>query len=184
MLALLLWSQEGKNRSFYLFFLSCFLVGMCAEIIGVRTGWLFGHYAYGHVLGYRILDTPFIIGVNWFVVVFCSGCTVQFLKNKWQPSTPGGHSRSIAGSSVTLIAGALLAVFFDWLMEPVAIQLHYWQWQPAGIIPLYNYVCWFVVSGLLLFFFHKGTFNRQNVFAVNLLVLQVIFFLLLRLFLQ
>jgi len=184
MLALLVWTQQGKGRGFWLFFFVCFLAGMCVEIAGVHTGWLFGHYFYGNVLGYKILDTPLIIGVNWFVVVFCSGAAVELLATRLQPAVLGSENGKARAILLKTIAGALLTVFFDWLMEPVAIQLHYWQWQPAGSIPLYNYFCWFMVSALLLLFFYRGAFNRQNIFAVNLLVLQVVFFLLLRLFLQ
>ena len=35
-----------------------------------------------------------------------------------------------------IIDGATLAVFFDWLMEPVAVKLGYWTWNGDGIDPL------------------------------------------------
>jgi bisanhydrobacterioruberin hydratase len=81
-----------------------------------------------------------------------------------------------------IIDGATLAVFFDWLMEPVAVQLGYWKWN--GAIPFYNYLCWFMVSIVLLTAFHLLKFNKQNKFAVHLLMIQVLFFLLLRTFLN
>ena len=82
-----------------------------------------------------------------------------------------------------MVDGATLAVLFDWLMEPAAVKLGYWKWLGNGEIPLYNYMCWFVISMLLLFVFHKLQFNKQNKFAVNLLLIQAMFFLLLRTFL-
>ena len=40
---------------------------------------------------------------------------------------------------------AVLMVLFDLFMEPVAVKLGYWHWA-GDTIPLYNYVCWFVIS--------------------------------------
>jgi len=82
-----------------------------------------------------------------------------------------------------VVDGATLAVLFDYLMEPVAIKLGYWQWLDKGEIPLYNYICWFIISMILLYIFHRLTFGKQNKFAVNLLLIQAMFFLLLRTFL-
>ena len=80
-----------------------------------------------------------------------------------------------------ILDGALLAVLFDWLMEPVAVKLGYWIWE--GDIPFYNYFCWFVISSLLLWIFDKSRFEKRNKFAVHLLLIQSMFFLLLRTFL-
>ncbi|MBK7882948.1 MAG: carotenoid biosynthesis protein [Chitinophagaceae bacterium] len=80
-----------------------------------------------------------------------------------------------------IIDGATLAVFFDWVMEPVAVKLRYWQW--VGLeIPFFNYLSWFIISIILLSAFQYGKFNKHNKFAVNLLLIQLMFFLLLRTF--
>ena len=80
-----------------------------------------------------------------------------------------------------IIDGATLAVFFDWLMEPVAVKLGYWQWI-NGEIPFFNYVSWFIISIILLSVFQHSKFSKHNKFAVNLLLIQLMFFLLLRTF--
>ena len=83
-----------------------------------------------------------------------------------------------------IVDGATLAVFFDWLMEPVAINLKYWHWNGNGEVPFFNYFCWFIISILLLAVFHFCKFEKRNKFAVNLLLIQVMFFLLLRTFMN
>ena len=83
-----------------------------------------------------------------------------------------------------IVDGATLAVVFDWLMEPVAVKLGFWTWGGDGSIPLYNYICWLVISMLLLTIFHFCKFNKENKFAVNLLLIQALFFLILRTFLK
>ncbi len=185
MCALLFYTQAQRNLHFYLFFAICFVVGIGVEILGTSTGLLFGDYSYGTVLGPGIMQVPFMIGVNWFIIMYCCGVTIHFflqhLMAKLAEQT-GKPSKSIQVLSV-VVDGATLAVFFDWLMEPVAVKLGYWQWHGTGEIPLLNYLCWFGVSMILLFVFQKLSFSRQNKFAVNLLLIQAMFFLLLRTFL-
>lgn len=185
MCGLIFYTQKGKNNSFFLFFAICFFGGIALEIIGTHTGWLFGEYQYGPMLGPGIRHVPFIIGINWFIIIYCCGISVQMLLTriiiKLNEQT-GKTSKSIQALSI-VVDGASLAVFFDWIMEPAAVKLGFWQWLGNGEIPMYNYICWFVVSMFFLFVFHKMGFPKQNKFAVNLLLIQAMFFLLIRTFL-
>ena len=184
MTVLLLWVQEEKNSSFFLFFFIAFVTGMGVEMIGVNTGLLFGSYTYGQVLGPKINGVPFLIGLNWFVVIFCSAAVLQKMQD-WlaakMESTGTAMSAKLATISL-LVDGALLAALFDWLMEPVAMKLGFWQWK-NGEIPFYNYTCWFVVSLVLLALLRKLAFQKANHFAVHLFIIQVLFFLALRTYL-
>ena len=183
--ALLIWTQTNKNLFFFLFLIACFAVGIAVEIIGINTGLLFGDYTYGNVLGPKVQNVPLLIGVNWFLIIYCCGISINTLLmkaiNRIAADT-GKNPMALKALSV-IIDGATLAVFFDWLMEPVAVKLGYWQWLGNGEIPLLNYICWFLISIILLFIFEKLAFSRQNKFAVNLLLIQAMFFLLLRTFL-
>jgi putative membrane protein len=183
MFALIIWTQEAKNIFFIIFIAVAVAVGIAAEIIGVNTGQLFGEYNYGTVLGYQFNNVPLIIGINWFVIIYCCGVSVHMLlmkaieKLSAEMATP---KKAVKAMSV-IVDGATLAVFFDWLMEPAAVKLRFWQWKED--IPLYNYICWFVVSMLLLTVFHFCKFSKRNKFAVHLLLIQAMFFLILRTFL-
>jgi bisanhydrobacterioruberin hydratase len=184
--ALLIWTQTDKNIHFFLFLLICFTVGIVVEIIGIHTGILFGNYTYRDVLGFKVQQVPILIGVNWFIIIYCSGIGTHTLLmkaiNRIAADT-GKNPMALKALSV-IVDGATLAVFFDWLLEPVAVKLGYWVWNGDGSIPLFNYICWFVVSLLLLTVFHFAKFNKQNKFAVNLLLIQLMFFLILRTFLK
>ena len=183
---LLVWTQKEKNRHFYLFFVLAFVVGFSAEVIGVNTGLLFGNYSYGKVLGLEWLKVPLVIGVNWFIVLYCCGISISTLLTKVidqisiKTESPPQSLKAIS----VITDGATLAVLFDWLMEPVAVKLGFWQWKDNGNIPIYNFVCWLAISALLLTVFHFCKFNKQNKFAINLLLIQFMFFLLLRTFLK
>jgi putative membrane protein len=183
---LLVWTQTEKNWHFFLFVLICFAVGILVEIIGINTGMLFGDYSYGNVLGFKVFKVPLLIGINWFVIIYCCGISIHTLLIKAinRIATDTGKTPMVLKALSVIVDGATLAVFFDWLMEPVAVKLGYWEWNGDGSIPLFNYICWFGVSLILLTIFHFAKFNKQNKFAVNLLLIQLMFFLLLRTFLK
>ncbi len=181
--ALLIWTQQEKNIFFWIFAATVFIIGFSVEVVGVNTGWLFGNYNYGNVLGSKLFQVPFIISINWFIIIFCCGISTQTLLQriiKPLEATPAAPSFTLKTIAVISDA-ATLAVLFDWLMEPVAVKLGFWQWG-GGNIPLYNYICWYIISLLLLLLFHWCRFPKQNKFAVNLLLIQIMFFLLLRTF--
>lgn len=178
MAALLIWTHEEKNGAFFFFMAIAFLVGMGTEMIGVHTGRLFGNYAYGEVLGAKFNGVPWLIGINWFVVVFCAAAAMQQLLDWLARRSP--MAQRVKTLSL-VIDGALLATAFDWLMEPVAVALGYWRWK-NDVIPQYNYLCWFGVSLVLLALMRLLRFPRANHFAVHLLIIQSLFFLGLRIY--
>lgn len=185
MTGLLLYTQPQPNKWFLLFFAICVVTGIGVEIIGISTGALFGNYRYGTVLGPAIFNVPLIIGANWFIVIYCCGIAISTLlaKAAKKLSDETGEKLKRIGVVSVMIDGATLAVLFDWLIEPVAVKMGYWQWLGNGDIPLFNYICWFVVSLLLLFAYYQLPFKKENKFAVNLLLIQAMFFILLRTFL-
>lgn len=184
MTVLLVWTHEEKNASFFFFFAIAFLVGMGTEMIGVNTGRLFGSYEYGNVLGPKFNGVPWLIGLNWVVVIFCVAAVIQkvhawMIRKMAQQETVFPQRIKILS---LLVDGALLAAFFDWVMEPVASKLGYWQWKNDEV-PVYNYVCWFVISFVLLMIMRWMRFQKANHFAVQLFIIQLLFFMALRTYL-
>lgn len=181
---LICWTQSQKNLWFWLFTCLAYCTGIAVEIIGVNTGLLFGEYRYGNILGPQFKHVPLIIGINWFTVVYCSGVAVNSLLQRIVNSAPDNASPSPTIKAVSVITdGATLAVLFDWLIEPVAIKLGFWKWA-GDTIPLFNYASWFAISVLLMTAFRFLPFDKNNKFAIHLLLIQVMFFLVLRTFLS
>ena len=174
-------SQEKIEKGFVLFFLLAFVTGMVTEMIGINTGILFGNYEYGTVMGPKLLGVPFLIGMNWFVIVFCCGSLMHKLNKVMLAKYDAPIPVAIIKWSV-IIDGAVLATFFDWLMEPVAVKLGFWSWE-GGVIPMLNYACWFGISAILLGVQQQLKIKAQNHFAIHLLIIQSLFFLSLRIFL-
>jgi putative membrane protein len=184
MVALLFWVQERKNIGFFLFFIMCFLVGMGTEMIGVNTGRLFGSYHYGTIMGKKLNGVPFLIGINWFMVVFCAGTLVTKVSNWVEDKYDelGVRLKPWMKIFSLIFDGALLATLFDFNIEPVAIKLSFWQWK-EGTPPVFNFICWFVISANLMWLFKILHFDKDNQFAVHLLIIQALFFITLQVYL-
>ena len=166
MLVVITLSHHKLNSRVGIFALIVFWLGVIAEWIGVHKGWLFGNYAYGETLGLKLSEIPLMIGVNWFLLIYAVGVTMQ-------------RSR-LRSAFFRIIAGAGLLVLLDVLIEPVAIQFNYWHWD-AGGIPLKNYACWFLVSAVMLYIFELFSFKKQSIAAPVLLITEFVFFGLLNL---
>jgi len=166
MLAVIILGHHKLNSRFGLFILIMFWLGFIAEWVGVHKGWLFGNYAYDGTLGLKLSGIPLMIGVNWFLLIYATGVTMQ-------------RSR-LKSAFFRIITGAGILVLLDVLIEPVAIRLNYWHWD-TGSIPLKNYACWFLVSALMLYLFEVFRFKRQSIAAPVLLVTEFVFFGLLNL---
>jgi len=174
-------TQLKAIKNFLLSFAIAFVISMGTEIIGVNTGLLFGQYQYGPVLGPKILGVPWLIGLNWFVIVYCSGSfmihSLELMKSKFNIRVTATSS-----TAMVVLGGAAMATFFDFILEPVAVKLNFWTWN-NGDIPLYNYLCWFLVSAVLLRINLQLKQVNAHVFASSLLIIQAVFFLMLHLFL-
>ena len=185
MLLLIIFTQPRINTGFIIFFFASCCIGMAAEIAGVTDGSLFGEYHYGTVPGPAIQKVPLLAGINWFVIIYCCGVTVNTVLEKLMArlsELTGKDSPSIKRISLITDA-AMLAVFFDWIMEPALVKLGYKVWAGSGEAPLYNYACWLVISAGLMAIFSFLRFEKRNRFAVHLLLVMMMYFLLVRTFL-
>jgi putative membrane protein len=183
--ALIFWTQEKINIPFIIFLAVSFCTGLLTEYLGVNYQILFGHYRYETALGPKIGGVPWVIGLNWFMVIYCCGIMIKTILNMiWiKLGYQQISERDNLGFLSIIINGALLAMLFDTLMEPVAIRLGYWTWLTPDGIPAKNYWDWFFVSLFLMVFFRLLRFSKKNQFALHLLLIQVFFFLFLRILL-
>jgi putative membrane protein len=158
---ILILSRKSNKLKFLWFLVLCFSIGMVVEWIGVHTGYLFGQYHYGNNLGLKLEGIPIIIGINWGILSVCS-CELARLF----------FSKKMV---INAIVSAGLMTLLDFLIEPVAIQSDYWQWETTSI-PVYNYVCWFVISFPLHYLYFKMKLNEQNRVSIALFLIMTFFF--------
>ncbi len=164
-IAVVFWYHSEWNFKTIAFLIFCYLVGFGIEVAGVNTGKIFGVYEYGRVLGWKLWKTPLMIGVNWVMLVYCAGMTVNwyFLN---------GHFLVKAAIAATIM------VVLDLIIEPVAIHYDFWTWEAANI-PIQNYISWWLISFFLLSLFHFLHPESRNKVAHTLLALQFTLFALL-----
>jgi len=152
--------QPYNNPKFIRAFFLLALAGYLFEIIGVKTGLVFGHYAYGNALGIKVLNVPLIISLNWALLISCGiGVAYHFFKNKY----------------VVLIVASTLVVLIDVLIEQVAFKMNFWKFD-EGIAGIQNYVGWFLISFFLCLASYKELIKVTYSSASIILILQVIFF--------
>lgn len=162
MVVILCFNHRKFDTKFVLFFLVMFITGFIAEWVGVHTGVLFGSYVYKDTLGVKIDGIPVMMGANWFLLSYAAGTSLQqtTIKQMW----------------LRVLVGATALALLDLLIEPAAKKFNYWQWL-STTVPIANYVCWFILSALLLFVFELCRFKKQSVVGLVLLVSQLLFFL-------
>jgi putative membrane protein len=161
--------KDHKNlKRYLLLFAAVSILGFLVEVMGVKTGKIFGIYQYGDRLGWRFQDVPLIIGLNWGMLVFSVAALVNRLKYN---------------TLVKAWAGATLLVILDLLIEPVAMRFFYWTWD-IKVIPVQNFIAWWLVSFLLLLFCFRFVKNPHNRLGIYVYFIQVAFFTSLHLLLK
>jgi len=157
---LLMYFHEPRNLKSWLVFASIPIICFVVELIGVNTQLLFGNYQYGPALGFKLWNTPIVIGLNWLVLIYCISTLTAKIRDRWYFP----------------LAGASAMVAFDWLMEPVAKATGMWSWV-EGNIPLKNYMDWFLISGFLFLIIRILKVEFHNRIAGLILAMQVVFFM-------
>lgn len=164
---LLLAYHKPRNLKSWLVFAGIALIGFVVELIGVNTQLLFGNYQYGIALGFKLWNTPLVIGLNWLVLIYCIASLTKRIRDRWYFP----------------LVGASAMVAFDFLMEPVATATGMWSWA-GGEIPLKNYMDWFLVSGFLFLMIRILKVEFNNRWAPLLLAMQVVFFMALNILIR
>ncbi len=164
---ILFFTRKTKKTAFFIFLLFVITTSFLAEWLGVHTGILFGSYSYGQTLGWKISEIPFIIGVNWTLVTIGAVSILEYT--------------SLSRYGKAIFAAALMTLL-DYIMEPVAIALDFWKWETSSI-PLYNYICWFLLALFFQWIYAKFNLNEKNKIHTSLFICMSVFFLVLNLFL-
>lgn len=162
---LFLFTSKELNIRSYSIFLLVAILGFAVELVGVNTGFPFGVYEYGPVLGPKLINTPLMIGVNWVMLVISTMLIARLITQKtWAVAT----------------IGASLMTFLDFFIEPVAIKTGMWHWF-GQTVPFQNYASWFIVAWALIYLAHKTLPQIVNPAAVGVYTIQLSFFLVMNL---
>lgn len=154
--------NRNFKRTFIVFsvvFISSFLI----ELIGVNTKLIFGDYIYGQSLGFKIFETPIIIGINWLFLVYTSTSIFENLK---------------VHGFFKILFSSILMLIYDIVLEQVAPKIDMWHWKNDEI-PLQNYLAWFFIAFIFNALIKIFKIEIKNKFAKIILICQFLFFLIL-----
>lgn len=143
------------------------LVTFIFEVIGVKTKIIFGDLTFSKMLGFKLLDVPLIIALNWTLIIISSLKIARFI------------TKDNFGSAV--IAG-IIVVIFDFFLESASVKLGYWNWKD-GVIPLQNYFAWLFYTLLISLMLNKLKVRIEPAITVHYYIIQLIFFFTFCLFL-
>ena len=107
-----------------------FFIGFVTEALGVNYGLIFGNYAYGENLGYKVFGVPLIICVNWALLTAVTADVAKLI------------SKNRIFSSI--IGGALMTIL-DLILEVSAPRFDFWEFEGAAV-PLQNYIGWLITA--------------------------------------
>ncbi|MFT7350545.1 MAG: putative membrane protein [Flavobacterium sp.] len=153
-------------KKFIVAFFSIAFLGFIIEVVGVKTGLIFGKYSYGEGLGYKFLNVPLVISINWAMLI-CAGIIVV--------------SRIFANKIAVLVVAAILVTSIDLVIEQVAPKLDFWQFE-GGQPGVQNYLSWIGVAFFTSYFFYPTIIKGDRLVSLIILILQIIFFTFLYIF--
>ena len=163
--ALLVTLAQPVNRAFWLFSATTILGGFFVEVAGVHTGLIFGSYSYGSTLGPQSFGVPLVIGLNWYMLTLGAGVLASRFP--------------LPAVAKALLAAGMMTVL-DIFLEPVAMELDYWEW-PGDVVPLQNYLAWFFIAFAFSLLYFLLPISRENRLGGILFVIQFLFFFALNL---
>ena len=167
-LLLLILNHDLSDEKSKIGLILIFLFGLIVEILGVNYGLFFGEYSYGANLGPKIYEVPFVIGLNWVLLIIATGSVSDKL---------------IKGKEIyKILFASFLMVLIDLLIEQSAPKLDYWEFIISPV-PFSNYLWWFIFSLCFQYIFFKTVKTKEYNLSSNILVIQFLFFGMLAVFL-
>lgn len=161
--AVILFHKSHVPAREFLFFLFVFIAAFIIEAIGVKTGRIFGSYRYETGLGPKIFETPLMIGANWALLVYCTAV----ISNRFPVS-----------DFLKIIAGSVLMLTYDLILEKAAPIMHMWNFED-NVIPWRNYASWFLLSVIFHSLLRLTGIRTENRIAPFVLYVQAVFFIIL-----
>lgn len=165
---ILTFSEPVKSKKTWFVIILIATAGFLIEAFGVNTGKIFGQYSYGKTLGPGIYGTPFIIGINWAMLLIASSSLSSKLR---------------IPAILQVAAASLIMVIYDLFLEQVAGELDMWCWENNSV-PLMNYVAWFFVAFLLNSLLKLSRIRTDFHVSLAVIICQTSFFAVIILFFQ
>jgi putative membrane protein len=137
-----------------------FLLGFITEGLGVNYGLIFGNYAYGENLGYKVFGVPLMICLNWALLTAVTADVAKYFSNK---------------IVVSALIGSALMTGLDFILEVSAPRFDFWEFE-NGVVPIQNYIGWLVTAFVAHLGYQHFNVKTNKIISWHVLVSIVIFF--------
>jgi len=115
--------------------------GFAVEVLGVHSGFPFGHYAYDGSLGARLFGVPLVIAGAWTMLAWPAALTARVLVRPF---------------AARVVLGAWALATWDVFLDPQMVAAGHWRWADPSThlpgvadVPLSNYAGWLLISALM-----------------------------------
>ncbi len=141
------------------FLVATYSLSLTSELIGTKTGWPFGEYAYTNFLGAKIAGrVPFTIPCSWFSMGLAS-----YILGSHLAARLGLQRRTLW----SLLLGAWLLTAWDLVLDPAMahpnLHVQFWRWGQQGAyfgMPLQNLAGW-SLTGLAFMAVSRALWRRD-----------------------
>ena len=164
-LLLLILFYRKRGVKFWLISFLIFFTGFIIEAIGVNSGYIFGNYFYGRSLGFKLFETPLIIGINWLLLSLLAASMMERIRSFF----------------LKICGAAVLMLLFDIFLEQIAPELDMWFWKDNSI-PVQNYIAWFILALLFQTLLIAVKINLNNKIVSAIVTSLFAFFFLLTIY--
>jgi putative membrane protein len=137
-------------RRMLVFTAFCLGIAASCEILGLSTGFPYGHYFFTGLMGPKIFDLPLLLVAAYLGIGYCSWILAVFIAGD-----RGKRHLRTRVVALPLLASAIM-VAWDLSMDPVWANLdHGWVWLDGGSyfgVPISNFLGWYLTAYL----FYQG----------------------------
>ncbi|MFK7833997.1 MAG: carotenoid biosynthesis protein [Winogradskyella sp.] len=137
-----------------------FILGFVTEALGVNYGLIFGTYAYGENLGWKIAGVPLLICFNWALLTAVSADVSRFI------------SKNIIAAA---LIGGIIMTAMDLLLEQSAPRFDFWEFE-NGIVPLQNYIGWVATAFVAHLGYQAFAIKTNKIISWHILISIIVFF--------
>ena len=150
------WASRGASFACR-FFAVATVTSLATELAGVKTGLVFGPYAYAPDFGAKILGlVPLVIPLIWFSISYLAFATSGAVLGR-------GSAEPAAPHRAALSAGWLLG--YDLVADPNHVFRGGWSYAGGGFlhgVPLRNFVAWYVIGLVMFWTLERGGRARDG----------------------
>lgn len=137
-----------------------FFLGFITEALGVNYGLIFGNYSYGENLGFKFLNVPVIICINWVILTATTSDIAGQISKHW---------------FLSAIIGSALMTSVDVLIEISAPRFDFWEFE-NGLVPLQNYIGWFFTAIFAHIGYQYFKVSTHKIISWHIVISIVVFF--------